>query len=83
VNYPTLKNGAFSPRDEDFPLLPGNLLYTLSEKGMYSIGIFSTGSKGRSTDIYTITGCSSSEGLWSILIPSLQLSSFSKYLACP
>jgi len=50
---------------------------------MYSIGILSTGSNGRSTDIYTITGCSSSEGLWSILIPSLQLSSLSKYLACP
>jgi hypothetical protein len=28
VNYPVLTNGASPPRDEDFLLLPGNLLYT-------------------------------------------------------
>jgi len=46
VNYPALTDGASSPRDEDFLLLPGNLLYTPSEKGMYSRGFLSTGSKG-------------------------------------
>jgi len=46
VNYPALTDGASPPRDEDFLLLPGNLLYTPSEKGMYSRGFLSTGSKG-------------------------------------
>jgi hypothetical protein len=30
----------------DFLLLPGNLLYMPSEKGLYSRGFLSTGSKG-------------------------------------
>jgi hypothetical protein len=46
VNYPALTDGASTPRGEDFLLLPGNLLYTPSEKGMYSRGFLSTGSKG-------------------------------------
>ena len=46
VNYPALTDGASPPRDEDFLLLPGNILYTPSEKGMYSRGFLSTGSKG-------------------------------------
>jgi len=46
VNYPVLTNGASPPRDEDSFILPGNLLYTPSEKGMYSRGSLSTGSKG-------------------------------------
>ena len=46
VNYPVLMDGASPPRGEDFPLLPGNLLYTPSEKGMCSRGSLSTGSKG-------------------------------------
>jgi len=46
VNYPVLTNGASPPRGEDFLLLPGNLLYTPSEKGLYSRGFLSTGSKG-------------------------------------
>jgi hypothetical protein len=46
VNYPALTDGASPPRGEDFLLLPGNLLYTPFEKGMYSRGFLSTGSKG-------------------------------------
>ena len=32
MNYPALTDGASPPRGEDFLLLPGNLLYTPSEK---------------------------------------------------
>ncbi len=46
VNYPALTDGASSPRDEDSFILPGNLLYTPSEKGMYSRGSLSTDSRG-------------------------------------
>jgi len=46
VNYPALSDGASSPRGENFLFLPGNLLYTPSEKGMYSRGFLSTGSRG-------------------------------------
>ncbi|BCU68149.1 hypothetical protein HS7_15860 [Sulfolobales archaeon HS-7] len=46
VNYPALTDRASPPRGEDFLLLPGNLLYTPLEKGMYSRGLLSTGSKG-------------------------------------
>lgn len=46
VNYPALTDVASPPHDGDFLLLPRNLLYTPSEKGMYSRGPLSTGSKG-------------------------------------
>lgn len=46
VNNPALTDVASPPHDGDFLLLPRNLLYTPSEKGMYSRGPLSTGSKG-------------------------------------
>jgi hypothetical protein len=43
-------------------------------------GFLSTGSKGKSVDIYNITGCSPSKELWSRLVLSFQLSSLSIYV---
>jgi hypothetical protein len=59
VNYPALTDGASPPRGEDSFILPGNLLYTPSEKGMYSRGFLSTGSKGSPDPARSFLKCSS------------------------
>jgi hypothetical protein len=52
VNDLPLIGKASSPRDEDFLLPSGNLLYTPFEKGIYSRCFLSSGSKGSPNPAY-------------------------------